>query len=346
MANEVKLTFAGDADQLTKTMADVGSSAEKMGDKVGHASKDMTDSGASFDRAAEGFDRAEQKAMGFRDTITGVQDSVGGLSKVLKGDFSGDALFQAGAGIGDLASGFSNLLIPAMKSAVTWLGNTRIAQLAVAAASEVWTGIQWLLNAALDANPVGLIIIAIAALIAIIVLIATKTTWFQDLWKVAWGWIKNTAVDVWEWLKALPDKLADVFKSVAGAISSPFLAAFNFVADAWNNTIGKLSWTVPSWVPFIGGDTISAPKLPHMVSRFHTGGVVPGFPGQEVLAILQAGERVQTASQAKAQDAMGQSTGDTNIYVTVSMDDLKQLQDLDDFLSMLRNNKRRKLVTA
>jgi hypothetical protein len=159
--------------------------------------------------------------------------------------------------------------------------------------SQLWTGAQWLLNVAMDANPVGAIIVAVVALIAVIVLIATKTTWFETAWKVSWGWIKRTAEDVWHWLEALPGNIGRAFSSMASTISSPFRSAFNFVADAWNNTIGKLSWTVPGWVPVIGGNTIAAPRLP----KFHTGGVVPGVPGSEMLAVLQAGERVTPAGQ-------------------------------------------------
>lgn len=70
----------------------------------------------------------------------------------------------------------------------------------------------------------------------------------------------------------------------------PFRTAFNYISDAWNSTIGSLSWTVPGWVPFIGGNSISVPHIP----RFHGGGTVPGPPGQEQLAILQGGEEVST----------------------------------------------------
>jgi hypothetical protein len=154
------------------------------------------------------------------------------------------------------------------------------------------TAAQWLWNIAMSANPIGLIIIAVGALIAIIVLIATKTTWFQDAWKASWGWIKRTAVDVWDWLKALPGKIGSAFLSIVELIGRPFRAAFNLIADAWNNTIGKLQWTVPDWIPGIGGNTIGVPKLP----KFHSGGVVPGVPGSEVMAVLQAGERVSPAS--------------------------------------------------
>jgi phage-related protein len=312
--NQVTLTFAGDASQLQRTFSQVGQSAQTMTNDVGNASH-------SFEAVGEGFDKAEQRAMGFRDTITGVQDSVKGFGSILKGDFSGDALLTAGMGIGDLASGFSNLLVPAMSSAVTWLKATKVGMLAQAAASGIvkaataaWTGVQWLLNAAMTANPIGIIIVAIGALIAIIVLIATKTTWFQDIWNAAWGGIKAAAMAVWDWLKgawdwlgnafdwlvdkfrAIPENLKNNFLGLFNIITAPFRAAFNFISDIWNNTIGRLSWSVPSWVPFIGGNTISVPKLPH----FHTGGIVPGLPGQEMLAVLQAGERVTPAGKSTA----------------------------------------------
>jgi hypothetical protein len=150
------------------------------------------------------------------------------------------------------------------------------------------TAAQWLWNASLWASPVTWIVLAVAALVAIIVIIATKTTWFQDIWNASWGWIKRTAVDVWEWLKKLPGWIGDAFAKIADYIKAPFRAAFNFVADAWNHTIGRLSWSVPSWVPGIGGNTISVPDIP----KFHQGGIVPGGLGSETLAVLQAGERV------------------------------------------------------
>jgi len=175
-------------------------------------------------------------------------------------------------------------------STVATIAST-VAQGAAKIATVTWTAVQWLLNAALWANPVGLIVAGVLLLIGVIVLIATKTTWFQTAWSVAWGAIKTAALAVWDWLKGLPDKLGRVFGSIAGFISRPFKAAFNTVSDAWNNTVGSLSWTVPSWVPGIGGASISAPRLPH----FHAGGRVPGAPGEEVMAVLQAGEKVSAA---------------------------------------------------
>lgn len=157
----------------------------------------------------------------------------------------------------------------------------------------VVTAVQWAWNAAQLANPIGLIIAAVVALIAIIVIIATKTDWFQRAWRASWSWIKNAAIGVWNWLKDLPDKIGSLFKKIGNFIVAPFKWAFNLIADAWNNTIGSLRWTVPDWVPLIGGNTVGAPQLPH----FHSGGVVPGAPGSEVVAVLQAGETVTPAGR-------------------------------------------------
>jgi hypothetical protein len=96
----------------------------------------------------------------------------------------------------------------------------------VRAATIAWTAAQWLLNVALDANPIGIVVLAIAALVAIIVLIATKTTWFQDLWRVAWGWIKQTALDVWNWIKGNWPLLLEI-------LTGPFGIAIGFIINHW-----------------------------------------------------------------------------------------------------------------
>jgi hypothetical protein len=57
-------------------------------------------------------------------------------------------------------------------------------------------------------------------------------------------------------------KVGSFISGVAGTITGAFKTAFNFVADIWNNTAGKLSWTVPWWVPKIGNATIAVPKIP------------------------------------------------------------------------------------
>lgn len=201
----------------------------------------------------------------------------------------------------------------------------KTATLATSVATGVATAAQWLWNAAFAASGIGLIVIGIAALVAAIVWVATQTTWFQDVWAWAWGGIQSAAAAVWDWIKGplwsgiktvfgwiadvvtlpsrmalvafgkmidwfadVPGRLRSTFSGVASILSAPFRAAFNRISDAWNGTVGRLSWTVPDWVPIVGGNSISAPKLP----KFHAGGVVPQVPGGEMLAVLQSGETI------------------------------------------------------
>lgn len=70
---------------------------------------------------------------------------------------------------------------------------------------SIWTAITtsatWAWTAALLANPITWIVVAIAALVAAIVLIATKTTWFQTAWKYSWNAIKAAFSFVVDFIK-------------------------------------------------------------------------------------------------------------------------------------------------
>jgi hypothetical protein len=158
------------------------------------------------------------------------------------------------------------------------------------------TAAQWAWNVAQYANPTVWIVAAILAVIAVIVLIATKTDWFQKLWRNSWKWITTALSQSWATIKKVGGYIGDFFTGLGRGISGTFKASFNGIASAWNNTVGRLSWTVPGWVPFIGGNTLAVPKIP----KFHSGGVVPGAPGSEMLAVLQAGETVTPAGKQAA----------------------------------------------
>jgi phage-related minor tail protein len=86
------------------------------------------------------------------------------------------------------------------------------------AAQTIWNAEIWASTAALLANPMTWIVLAIIALIAVIVIIATKTTWFQTIWSTVWGAIKTafSATVSWlsgafAWFGTLPGKFAHWF---------------------------------------------------------------------------------------------------------------------------------------
>ncbi|WP_307962249.1 hypothetical protein [Salinispora arenicola] len=157
--NTVTMTFAAIRRSIESAFDRVGSAARSM-------DRDVRASADGFDRVGEAADSVDTRAMGFRDTLTGVQDGMEGV-RVAQDGIGFEALLLMGFAIGDLASGLYNFLIPAMKSGVRWLRATRVGTLAAAAAqkvaavgSKIWAGAQWLLNAAMTANPIGLVVVA------------------------------------------------------------------------------------------------------------------------------------------------------------------------------------------
>lgn len=302
MSNQVTLTFAGETKNVESAFDRVGAGSKAMGDKVSESSD-------GFNRAGEAADALDTKAMGFRDTMTGVQDTAKGTSQIMKGDlFNG--FLTLGMGIGDLASGFYNLIIPALaKTKIATIAQT-VASKAAAIGTKAWAAAQWLMSAALWASPITWIIVGVIALVAVIILIARRTDWFSRAWRAAWSWIQRAARNAWDFIKKIPGWISSAFSKVAGYILSPFRSAFNGIARAWNNTIGQLSWTVPSWIPVFGGNTVSVPKLP----TFHAGGIVPGVVGTPTVALLQAGERVGSVASSSAGE------GVTVVQVTLDGD--------------------------
>lgn len=78
-------------------------------------------------------------------------------------------------------------------------------------ATKIWTGEQWSLNAAFAANPIGLVIIAIAALVAGIVALVNNFEWARGAWEA----ISNS----WkEWGKVILDFVLLPLKMVWGVI--------------------------------------------------------------------------------------------------------------------------------
>lgn len=66
----------------------------------------------------------------------------------------------------------------------TWIG-------IVSLATKIWSGVQAVLNAIMNANPIGIIITLIVALIAVIVYVCSKIKGWGTLWHGVMGFMKN-----------------------------------------------------------------------------------------------------------------------------------------------------------
>jgi len=100
---------------------------------------------------------------------------------------------------------------------------SKVATVAKTGATKAATVAQWLLNKAMLANPIGLIIAAIAAVIAIVVLLVKN-----------WDTVKEAAARVWEAVKDVFSKILEFIKSVWESIKAAFAAAWEFIKGVFS----------------------------------------------------------------------------------------------------------------
>lgn len=262
--NVVTLSFAGDSRSLDRTFDNVGKGAKDMANDVDSASSRLDDFGSTLDGSSGGLRNS-------KDLLDGFSDSMEALGVSIPGPL-GNVAMMAG-GIADMADGLGGLLAPALAKA---------------------KGAMIALNATIAANPIGVAVIAIAALTAGFIIAYKKSETFRDIVHGALDKVKSAATG-----------LKDVLVGVAKAITTPYRAAFNFIADAWNNTVGRLSFSIPGWVPGLGGKGFDVPDIPH----FANGGRItgPGIVGERgpELFVPDVPGRIMTNSQTRSMMGSG-----------------------------------------
>ena len=97
----------------------------------------------------------------------------------------GDSLGGVISTLGDMGSAYSGLA-PVVKALGGWLKQTVVVQKLMVVWTKAATAVQWLWNAALSANPIGIIIVAIGALVAGIIYLANKVSGWGEAWKHTW----------------------------------------------------------------------------------------------------------------------------------------------------------------
>lgn len=148
------------------------------------------------------------------------------------------------------------------------IGGIAVSVLAVNAAMSAWsattkafTAIQAVFNAVMAANPITLIVLGIAALVAGLVLAYRRFETFRNIVDAVFTTIKNAVTGGFDFFKGYLDFVLGIYRGI-----------FNGVAKIWNNTVGKLSFKVPGWVPGLGGKGFDVPNIPMLAE----GGIVTG----------------------------------------------------------------------
>nr|WP_269778843.1 phage tail tape measure protein [Acetomicrobium sp. S15 = DSM 107314] len=110
------------------------------------------------------------------------------------------------------------------------IGLLRAKTLAMAAAQKIAAAAQWAFNAAMSANPIGLVIASIAALIVIGVVLYKKWDVVSVRIAGAWDWIKEKASSVVGWFGGIPEMIANALAGVGEIIWGPFKGALDKIA--------------------------------------------------------------------------------------------------------------------
>jgi phage-related minor tail protein len=228
--------------QAAAATALFGTQSEDLGQAL--YGLDLASAGTAFDNVAGSIDKAGA-AIGQTDSakIEGFKRSAMAAAQALAADLV-PSLSEAGGWIKKNEAWIKPLALT--------LGGLAVAIIAVNLATKAWmateraftavkaagTAMQWLFNAALWASPITWIIIGILALIAVIVLIAMKTDWFQKAWNWAWGGIKAGAAAVWDWIKGT---LWPGIQAVWGWLVRATIATKDGIVSAWNGVMSFLN---------------------------------------------------------------------------------------------------------
>lgn len=240
-----------DIDVMIRVAADAADGARGL-DGIGSAAREMAD---DIERAAE---EAERSLGGIADAADGVASNAsilagafgdigGGLEAVGLGGFTDElegastALMFA-AGVSDTLSVATNVLsLSKIKDTAATVAN-KAASLASSAATKAQAAAQWALNAAMAANPIGLIIVAVIALVALFVVLYKRSDRFRSIvqavgraGRAALGWIVDRAKDLVGWVRdkvpAAWNKFREVAVNALRLVTTPQRAMLRLVTN-------------------------------------------------------------------------------------------------------------------
>lgn len=229
---------------------------------------------ATYDETQSGFDKAALAVQNMKATAAELADGLlqkyspqieaaiqkitdlidEYAPKVEEGiDWMTKHLPELEAGIIGIGVAFATWKVAGLITAIT----TALA--GMSAAEVVAAAKTWLLNAAMAANPIGLVVAAIAGLVAAFVVLWNKSDKFREFWINLWEKIKVSAAVViefikiafkntWDAIKKVWDVAGKYFETVWKAIKLVFSVVKNVLtgnfSDAWNGI--KAIWSLVS----------------------------------------------------------------------------------------------------
>lgn len=208
-----------------------------------------------------GLGEAAKSLIGQVPGLQGVLSVIQSMIPVIATAAGGFAAFKAGMAIQGLVQGFqsaqvaisllsaqigsANLAQAALNGTMT-VGETIVALLTgkmslAALAQGAMAKAQNVLNAALNANPIGIIITIIGTLTAALVTLYMTNEDFRDKVQEIWGRIKEIFSGAWEFIKGVWDAVEPYFSTLWDGITKVFSAAKDFFGNVFSAAWGAIS---------------------------------------------------------------------------------------------------------
>ncbi len=248
LETEVYGRLFGSAEAVRALIPLTSTSAEKYSQNVAA----MADATGTINGACEQMSATgEAQSIMWKNNLAAMTDWIGGVlsSKAPMTDFITSA-------------GQSVTSIMAIGTAMKALMATENAQLILAktltVVTKAWSAVQAVLNGVLSANPISIIVLAIAALVAGVIAAYQKCDKFREVCDILWAAIKKAASIIWDSLVGAFHTVVDAikgaytwFRNLQQTIRDGVVGAFETVKDAivgfWDKADGLRSALAKVW---------------------------------------------------------------------------------------------------
>ncbi|MFH0289507.1 phage tail tape measure protein [Vibrio owensii] len=197
------------------------------------------------------------------------------------------------------------------------------AQKAQAAGTAVVTAAQWAWNAAMMANPIGLVIAGIMALIAIVAVIIKYWEPISGFFAGLWDGVKAVFASGWEFIKTVLsftplglimqawEPLTEFFGGLWDGIKSVFAGALEFITGSVLAPINAVKETLGGWWDSLFGDDEKSVDVNQKVKQISE--QVPAGDGSDSPGGVVSAGRVQIAPVGGGVAASSSVPGGTSI---------------------------------
>jgi TP901 family phage tail tape measure protein len=155
---------------------------------------------------------------------------IGGVLTAAVVSFATGAVVGAVSGVMDLSRG----ILAAAKAVKAFMLSERLA----AIATKIWAGIQVVFNAIMDANPIVLVVLAIAALVAGIIYAYNHCARFRAIVQAAFAGVKIGAIALWHGLQAVWNGIVTGVTFLWHAIVGIWNGIASVTTTVWNGIVG------------------------------------------------------------------------------------------------------------